>query len=63
MRSRRLDVVGTVTPSRRSLLAKGVWRGVAGVVEARASIRALAARFEGEVILLGVANGNFLNFW
>jgi hypothetical protein len=46
-----------VVPARRSRLAKGVRKGVAGVVDICASARARAARLEGDVVKLGVARG------
>ena len=49
--ARRLaDVVrGNIAPARKSRLANGVYKGVAGVVEACAMACARAARLDGEV--------------
>lgn len=46
-----------VVPARSRRLAKGVRKGVAGVVDIWARARARAARLEGEVVKLGVAKG------
>lgn len=46
-----------VVPARSSRLAKGVRKGVAGVVDIWARARARAARLEGEVVKLGVTRG------
>ena len=46
-----------VVPARSSRLAKGVRKGVAGVVDSWARTRARAARLDGDVVKLGVAKG------